>query len=106
MAVTVGNVTVRMMPGAAQRYKRLGVVVLLVVAAAFIAPYAVASDSADPVATDTWTVASGETLWSIAASLTGPGGDVWDTVDAIKRLNATESSTIVAGEQILVPARG
>jgi hypothetical protein len=105
MAITMGGVTIRPMPGAAARWRRIAVVVALLAAVAFVAPRAMASDSgAASVPADTWTVAQGETLWSIASAITAPGQDVRDTVAAIKGLNALDSSAIRAGEQLLIPA--
>lgn len=104
MAITVGTVTIRPMPGTAARFKRAFLVLALLVAVAFAAPYAMASDSPSAIPADTWTVAEGETLWSIAAAITKPGDEVRDTLEAIKGLNAFESSAIRAGDQILIPA--
>jgi len=103
MAITVGTVTVRMRPEAARRYRRAGVILAVAVAAAWIAPYAMASGEDAAGVTNTWTVAEGETLWSIATEVTAAGGDVRDTMDAIKGLNALESSAITSGQQLLVP---
>jgi hypothetical protein len=104
MAITVGEVTIRPMPGAAARLRRIGVVLAMLVAVAFAAPYAMASDTPSAVPVDTWTVAEGETLWSIATAITEPGKDVRATLSAIKGLNALESSAIRAGDQLLIPA--
>lgn len=106
MAITVGTVTIRPMPGAAARFKRVLVVLALLVGVAFVAPYAVASDTPSNIPVDTWTVADGETLWSIASAVTQPGGEVRATLDAIKGLNALESSAIRPGDQLLIPALG
>lgn len=48
------------------------------------------------------TVASGDTLWSIAQSA-APGADPRDVVDAIVRLNALSSASLVAGQTIALP---
>jgi hypothetical protein len=104
MAITVGDWTIRTVPGAAARWRRVAIVVSLLAAVAFVAPRAMAADSPPAVPADTWTVTEGETLWSIATAITGPGEDVRDTVASIKNLNALESSSIRAGEQILIPA--
>lgn len=104
MAITMGAVTIRAVPGAAARAKRVTLILAIVVVGAFAAPYAMATDTPAAVPADTWTVASGETLWSIASAVTEPGHSVRDTVDDIKALNALESSSIAAGQQLLVPA--
>lgn len=49
-------------------------------------------------------VTAGETLWSIAARLSGPGEDLRDVVAQIQRLNGMETAALRAGDVILVPA--
>jgi LysM repeat protein len=53
--------------------------------------------------TGTHVVMSGDTLWSIAARHTEPGGDVRTLVFDIKRMNRLEDSMIRAGDQLVVP---
>lgn len=110
MAITVGDVTITAMPGAGARARRFFVVVVMLAVVAFVAPRAMASDSSDALAgtwtTDTWTVAEGETLWSIATAYTSPGGNVRETVNQIIAINALESTAIRTGDQLLVPTRG
>ncbi len=53
------------------------------------------------------TVAPGDTLWSIAAesvAAEGGRGDVRERVAEIADLNALESSSIVVGQELVVPA--
>jgi Tfp pilus assembly protein FimV len=93
----------------ASRAKRALSVVVLLAVAVVVGPQAFANDSADDAQTqhvqaDTYTVASGETLWDIAKSMTAPGVDVSETVDAIQKLNVMQSSQLRAGEQILLPS--
>jgi Tfp pilus assembly protein FimV len=77
---------------------------MLLAAAAVFGPKAFATDaSAVPVQLDTYTVGSGETLWSIAANLTPQGRDVRDTMAAIREVNAMTDTQLTAGEQILLP---
>lgn len=66
---------------------------------------AVAEGPGAPVAVDTYTVGSGETLWSIAAAFTAPGEDVRVVVDELTELNGMSGSGLTAGEQILVPVQ-
>ena len=47
-------------------------------------------------------VQSGENLWQIAKAI-APGTDPRETVTLIRELNALDSSTVVAGQSILVP---
>ena len=51
----------------------------------------------------TLTVASGESLWSIAEQV-APGADPRDVVDAIVRLNALDGVTVSAGQRLSIPA--
>lgn len=77
--------------------------VLAVLAA--VAPGAIAGDEPGVAgAYDTYTVAQGESLWSIASSLTGPGEQVRETMSQLQSLNAMSGSTLRAGEQIAIPA--
>jgi Tfp pilus assembly protein FimV len=64
---------------------------------------AVAEGPGAPVAVDTYTVGSGETLWSIAAAFAAPGEDVREVVDELSALNGITGSALTAGDQILVP---
>lgn len=63
------------------------------------------SVSADGGAASTvpYEVVAGDTLWSIAASETGPETDIRSHVTEIRRLNGLEGSTIVAGQVLRVP---
>ena len=47
-------------------------------------------------------VQAGENLWQIAKAI-APGTDPRETVTLIRELNALDSSTVVAGQSILVP---
>ena len=98
------------LPGAGRlRLTRRGRVVLraaavLVAGAALLSGgRAVAESPAPAVSVDSYTVGSGETLWSIASAFTAPGEDVRDTVDRLADLNGMTGSSLTAGVQILVP---
>lgn len=83
---------------------RVGLVGLVLVALAVIAPGAFAGDEqGTAVEFDTYTVAQGETLWSIASALTGPGEQVRETMNQLQDLNAMSGSSLQAGEQIAIP---
>lgn len=63
----------------------------------------------DAVSTDdafvTVTVAAGDTLWGLAESFAGAGaGDTRDVIAEIQRVNRLESTTLVAGQTISIPA--
>lgn len=49
-------------------------------------------------------VAPGETLWSIAASIATPGQDVRDVIEVIKDLNGMSASAITAGQELILPS--
>ena len=86
------------------RLRRTVVLAVLITAGAVFGPQAFATDvSGTPVQLDTYTVGTGETLWSIAANLTPEGRDVRDTMADIQRVNAMSGSQLQAGEQILLP---
>ena len=89
------------------RTRKAVLFVLFITMAAVLGPKAFAADAnAEPVQLDTYTVSSGETLWSIAANLTPQGRDVRDTMAAIQEVNAMDGAQLTAGEQILLPQRG
>ena len=56
------------------------------------------------VATDTYRVAAGDTLWDIAEERAEDGGDVRSMVRAIQRINDLEGGLIVPGQVLIVPA--
>lgn len=62
-----------------------------------------AGQASDAVAVSEHVVTAGETLWHIARDVTEPGADVRDTVAEIQRINGLRGSTLVAGQQLLVP---
>ncbi len=85
-------------------------VVLLTIAvfycvSAFVSTVVQASQSpiAESVVTTTVTVASGDTLWDIAADI-DPSADPRVTIDRIERLNAmAPGSVLQAGQTLVVP---
>jgi hypothetical protein len=48
-------------------------------------------------------VEQGDTVWSIAGEVAGPGQDVRAVVDAIQELNDLEGSALVAGQVLRLP---
>ncbi|HQY33484.1 MAG TPA: LysM peptidoglycan-binding domain-containing protein [Actinotalea sp.] len=81
----------------------LGLAVALAVAVGLSAQSAEADGPVAATAVTAHTVAAGETLWEIAASVAGAGQDVRDVVDAIAELNGIAGGGLQAGQQILVP---
>jgi hypothetical protein len=91
---------------------RAVVIALLVVAAmallsaAQLAARAVAADPAAPapsVSTAEWVVQPGETLWEVAQTV-DPEGDPRDLVARLVELNDLPSSSVVAGQTLIIPA--
>jgi hypothetical protein len=80
------------------------VAVALVGAVVLFGGRAVAGAPAGAVPVDTYTVAAGESMWTIAAAYTAPHEDVRDTVGALVALNGLPGAGLRAGQQILVPA--
>ena len=61
-------------------------------------------DAGAPAASfTTVTVASGQSLWTIAEEV-APAADPRDVVDAIARLNALDGVTVSAGQRLAIPA--
>lgn len=103
MAIYAPNTRVAQMRRA--RSRRVVLMAVVLAAAAVFGPKAFATDEAAPPAQfETYTVGSGESLWSIAANLTPEGGDVRDVMLQIKHLNAMLGSQLQAGEQLYLPA--
>lgn len=102
------RIRVELIQTPAAKARRRGVLVALILAAvAIVAPQAFANDSSEPpVVFDTHTVNPGETVWSIAASMTPAGVDVRDVVEDIMTLNAMGGAALQAGEQLLLPEVG
>lgn len=98
--------TIHMVNTPATRVRRWVAAIVLAAAALIVAPQAFAQDPGAPAATDTHVVADGETLWSIAQSITPADRELRDTVATLKTMNVMESSTIHRGDQLIVPIYG
>lgn len=77
--------------------------VVLALAVGLVGGRATASSPEQGIAVDVYTVGAGETLWSIASAQTAPGEDVRDVVRELTALNELPSSSLAAGQQLLVP---
>jgi len=95
--------TIRMVNTPAVRVRRWVAATVLAAVALLVAPQAFAHESGAPAATDTYVVAQGETLWSIAQSITPLDRDVRDTGATLKTMNVMVSSVIHSGDQLIVP---
>lgn len=67
-------------------------------------PGAVAGGQASENSFSYLSVAPGESLWQLAETL-APGADPRDVISDIMRLNALDSATVLAGQQLAIPAR-
>ncbi|WP_143338296.1 LysM peptidoglycan-binding domain-containing protein [Demequina sp. NBRC 110054] len=103
--MSIGNVTVTAPRTASARLRRALVLMVLLALAMLIAPRALAGADAVPVESSltSYTVATGDTLWEIASALTPAGDDVSETVAEIVEINRMADSSLMAGEQILIP---
>jgi nucleoid-associated protein YgaU len=71
--------------------------------ALFSAQAAQAEAPVSSVAVSAHTVRSGDTLWSVASTVAGPGEDVRDVVAEIIRLNGMSDSSLTVGQMLLIP---
>jgi LysM repeat protein len=79
--------------------------VLLVVSAFFTSQAQAAGSGGDVTTTVEVSVASGETLWTLAAEY-APERDPRAVVEEIVELNALASSTVQAGQSLHIPVGG
>ncbi len=87
------------------RRRRLAASVIAAAAwAAWAGPvgHAVAGSQAAPVASHSYVVRSGDTLWSIASALS-PGADPRPVVDAIAEANHVDPGALVPGQTLAIP---
>ena len=81
---------------------RWGRVALLVLVVAMpFGARAVAAEGGRPVEARTYVVRAGDTLWSIAAHVAGPGADPRPVVDELEQVN--RGATVFPGETLRLP---
>ncbi len=98
--------SIRVVKTAKMRVRRWTAVFVVAVVALVVAPQAFAQDASAPSGSDTYVVTQGETLWSIAQSITPASRDVRDTVETVKSMNLLDSADIRPGDQLLIPIYG
>ncbi len=77
--------------------------VMVTVALTFVSGYSAATGAAgDAPPTRTLVVAEGDTLWSIAAQVAGPG-EIREVVHEIQELNSLADPALTEGQRIAVP---
>ena len=83
---------------------RVLVIISTVVVALVLLLASSVAATGDAVRTEAYSVHAGDTLWDIAAERTPSGGDVRDTVAAIRSINRLTGTLIRPGQAIEVPA--
>lgn len=58
----------------------------------------------EPFVTTEYTVITGDTLWEIAAGVTEPGESIRRTIDTVREINRLDSSVLLPGQKLLLPA--
>lgn len=66
---------------------------------------AVAQAPATPVAVQSVTVGTGQTLWQLARTIVRPGEDIRDVVARLVDLNGLDGAALSVGQRILLPVR-
>ena len=98
--------SIRVVKTAKMRARRWTAVLVVAVVALVVAPQAFAQGESAPAASETYVVADGETLWSIAQAITPSSRDLRDTIETVKSMNLLDSANIRPGDQLLVPIYG
>ena len=80
----------------------LSVAVLLAVGFALASGSMATAERGESVPTEVITVGTGQTLWDIAADVSDDG-DVRAAMREIERINALESTMLVAGQRLAIP---
>ncbi len=78
-------------------------IVVMTLAAVFLL-FSTRVQADEPLITTDHVVMSGETLWSIASTITDPGDDVRSTIRLVMDINDLETSSLRAGQRLLIPS--
>jgi nucleoid-associated protein YgaU len=78
-------------------------IVVLALAAIFLL-FSTRVQADEPLIVSERIVMQGDTLWGIAASITDPGEDVRSTIAELKRINGLPTSSLDAGQVLLIPS--
>jgi len=62
------------------------------------------TSGAVPVSRRVYTVQQGDSLWSIARRMVGPGGDPRPVVDRLAGVNSISNGVIWPGEEVVMPS--
>lgn len=76
---------------------------LLLAVAGVMGGRAVADGPQQATEVQTYSVQSGDTMWSIAQGVAQPGEDVRDVVIRLQRLNDLGDSSLLAGQVLMLP---
>ena len=79
------------------------VVALVLLLASSVMATAGPGEALDSFQIAEYEVRAGDNLWNIAGQHTSEGSDVRNTIEAIKRLNQLDSSTIHPGQVLEIP---
>ena len=82
----------------------LVIISTFVVALVLLLASSVMAAGPEPATVD-YRVRSGDTLWTIAEEVAPDNNDVRGVISEIRHLNELDSSMIIPGETLLVPAR-
>jgi LysM domain-containing protein len=87
------------------RWDRVLVLAAVLAGSSVVAVRAAGGSTGGPVPiVDRYVVRSGDTLWELARRSVGREGDPRPLVDGIREINGMETSQLLAGEELILPA--
>ncbi len=78
-------------------------IVVMALAAIFLL-FSTRVQADEPLVLTEQVVMQGDTLWDIAAAISEPGEDIRATMSEIRQINDMSSSSLRAGQTLLIPA--